>query len=185
MDSDNRAISDFGRQAVLSRENDRQGLMQLINYSLSWTAYPRLLLRLVFRVILLLAAYSLAIWIFKIKHTSLLANAGVFVMLGLALAWTIYDFVYLRTTKLYIDPQGVWLAQGLLPWSTGVSGGRWDELGAASFQQSFLSWACKSYSITVGHRFTTDSALYIRHVKHGDIAVQNINRYLMARARVV
>ena len=30
MDSDSRAISDFGRQAVLSRENDRQALMQLI-----------------------------------------------------------------------------------------------------------------------------------------------------------
>ena len=59
------------------------------------------------------------------------------------------------------------------------------QIGAARFQQSFLSWTCKSYSITVGHRFTTDSELFVQRVKHGDIAVQNINRYLMARVKVI
>ena len=104
-----------------------------------------------------------------------------FVVLALALAWTIYDFVYLQTTKLYFDRQGVWLAQGLLPWNKGVSGVRWDEIGDASFQMGFLSWACKSYRITVGHRYTTGAELSLNHVKNGDIAVQSINRLLMAR----
>ena len=181
MDSDSRAISDLRQQDVLPLADGGEALI----YSLSWTAYPRLVLRLVLRVIGFLAIYSLAIWVLKIKHTNLLANAGVFVVLAFALAWTIYDFVYLQTMKLYVDRQGVWLAQGLLPWSKGVNGVRWDEIGTASFAQSFLSWACKSYSITVGHRFTTDYELVINHVKHGDDAVQCINRLLMVRARVL
>ena len=180
MDSDSRAVSELTRQqAVLPREDGDEALI----YSLSWTAYPRLLFKLVLRVIILMGIYALAISLFKVKHTNLLANVGVFVTPVVALLWTVYDFAYLRTMKLYVDRQGVWLAQGLLPWSKGYNGVRWDEIGDASYRQSFLSWACKSYSVTVAHRFTTNAELFLDHVKRGDIAVQSINRLLIARAR--
>ncbi len=167
------------QHAVLPPTDSREALV----YTLSWTAYPGLLLRLVLRVILVLAVYAAAMWILRIDNTSCLANAGVFAMLFLALTWTAYDFAYFRTMKLYVDVQGVWLAQGLLPWHKGVNGVRWDEMGAASYEASFLSWACKSYRISVGHRFTTDATLNLAHVKNGHIAVQSINRLLMLRAR--
>jgi hypothetical protein len=175
------AITDSGQREALPPVDGRE----VLTYTLSWTAYPGLLLRLVLRVILLLAVYAAAMWILRIDNTNGLANAGVFAMLVLALAWTAYDFAYLRTMKLYVDVQGVWLAQGLLPWHKGVNGVRWDEMGAACYEPSFLSWACKSYRINIRHRFTTDSELNLAHVKNGHIAVQSINRLLMLRAKAL
>jgi hypothetical protein len=173
----NGASPDSRQREVLPPVDGREVLI----YTLSWTAYPGLLLRLVLRVILVLAVYAAAVLILRIDNTNGLANAGVFAML--ALAWTAYDFAYLRTMKLYVDVQGVWLAQGLLPWHKGVNGVRWDEMGAASYEASFLSWACKSYRIDVRHRFSTDARLNLAHVKNGHIAVQSINRLLMLRAK--
>ena len=77
----------------------------------------------------------------------------------------------------------MWLAQGLLPWHQGVRGVRWDDMGAASYEASLLSRACKSYRIDVRHRFSTEARLNLSHVKNGHIAVQSINRLLMLRAK--
>jgi hypothetical protein len=151
-------------------------------YSLSWTAYPRLAFSLGVRILLFMAAYTLAIWIFKIKHTDPLANAGVYIMLGLALVWTFYDVVYLLTTKLYVDRRGVWLAQGVFPWSKGIYGAVWDQIGEATYTLSFFSWAFKSYGLSLRHRFTGNEELYLKHVRNGHIAAQSINRMLMAKA---
>lgn len=179
---DNDGVSrDFPRHEVYAPDTDERSLV----YVLSWTAYARLLFALVVRIVLFMLAYTLAIWVFKIKHTDLLAKAGVYVMFALPLAWTVYDFLYLRTMKLYVDQRGVWLYQGLFPWATGLHGARWEQIGEASFTQSFLSWAFKSYSVCVTHRYTGAAEIFVPHIRDGHIAVQTINQLLATGARTV
>ena len=179
MDNNNLQIDGVNPPVYL--EKISSGYESLV-YSLSWTAYVRLIWSLLLRSFLFLAAYVLASWVFKFKDDSFMANAGVFMMMVLAVGFTLYDFFYLRTMKVYIDRQGIWLAQGILPWSKGISGSRWDTVGEATFSQTFWSWAFKSYTISVRHRYTGTEDLYVHHVKNGDVAVEDINRLLTSRA---
>jgi len=105
--------------------------------------------------------------------------------LALAVVWTLFDIATLRAVTLVVDRQGIWLHAGLFAWSKGMTGLRWDEVGVATFRQSFVSWACNSYGISVSHRFTTNEQLYLAHVQDGADAVQSINRLLAARAGAV
>lgn len=181
MDNNNLQIDGVNPPVYLQQ---RSSGYEAIVYSLSWTAYPRLIWSLLLRSFLFLAAYVLVAWIFKFDDESFMANAGVFMMMLLAVGLTLYDFFYLRTMKVYIDRQGIWLAQGILPWSKGVSGSRWDTVGEATFSQTFLSWAFKSYTISISHRFTGMEDLYVHHVRNGDNAVEDINRLLAARSTI-
>jgi hypothetical protein len=178
MNSHSTRIGGLGGHGVLPREAAPQQLA----YVLSWTAYLSQTWRLALRVVLLLTVYTMAIWILRVKSASVLANAGVFGMLAVAVAWTLYDIAYLRTIKLIVDRQGIWLHAGLFAWSKGMTGLRWDEVGVATYRQSFASWACNSYGVSVSHRFTTNEEIYLAHVKDGAAAVQSINRLLVARA---
>lgn len=178
MNSHSTRIGGLGGHGVLPREAAPQHLA----YVLSWTAYLSQGWRLALRLVLLLTVYTIIIWILQVKSASVPANAGIFAMVALAVAWTLYDIAYLRTIKLIVDRQGIWLHAGLFAWSNGITGLRWDEVGVATYRQSFLSWACKSYGVSVSHRFTTIEELYLAHVKDGDVAVQSINRLLAARA---
>jgi hypothetical protein len=158
--------------------------LEHLEYKLSWTAYPRVFLRLLFRLFLFSAIFALVVWIFKFNKSGVGANIALFATWGLGVAMTIYDVIYLKTMKLQIDREGVWLQQGVFPWSKGVSGSRWDQIGDASMRQNFASWLCKSYDISVSHQFTTGQEIALNHVKDGDVAVQSINRMLAASRRV-
>lgn len=177
MDNNVYRIED-GRDVILERSTEMQALI----YGLSWTAYPRLLWALLLRSFFLLVALALAIWVFQVRHESFLANASLFAVFFFAIGWTLYDYFYLRTVKLYIDRTGVWVYQGILPWSKGGSGVPWDAVGEATYQQTFLSWIFKSYGVSVFHRFNGGTQVYLEHVKNGDLAVQDINRLLTVRS---
>lgn len=178
MNSNSTRLGGLGQHGVLPRVAAPQQLA----YVLSWTAYLSQAWRLALRALLLLTVYTIVIWILRVKSTSVLANAGVFAMLALAVAWTLYDIATLRAISLVVDRQGIWLHSGLFAWNKGVTGLRWDEVGAATFRQSFVSWACNSYGVSVRHRFTGNEEFYLAHVKDGADAVQSINRLMAARA---
>lgn len=181
MNSYSTRIGGLGKYGV-SRHADAP---QHLAYVLSWTAYLSPVWRLALRVVLLLTVYTVAIGLLRVKSGSVLANAGVFAMLALAVTWSVYDIANLRAIKLVVDRQGIWLHSGLFAWSKGMTGLRWDEVGVAAFRQSFVSWACHSYGVSVSHRFTGNEELYLAHVRDGADAVQSINRLLAARAGAV
>lgn len=168
----------FGAHRLLARAAAPQQLA----YALSWTAYLSQIWRFAFRVVLLLMVYTVVTWILRVNSASGLSNAGIFALLAVAVAWTLYDIANLRAITLVVDRQGIWLHSGLFAWSKGMTGLRWDEVGAATFRQSFVSWACNSYGVSVSHRFTISEELYLAQVKDGADAVQSINRLLAARA---
>lgn len=143
--------------------------------SLSWVAYLREVWMFFVRAFLYIVASMVLSSFFKLDG-NLMAYMG----LSLALAHTAYKVALLRSVRVFTDDTGVWMMSGVFPWEKGVSGVQWRDVGQAGFNQSFFSWASKSYEIVVSHRFTTGAELRLRHVKHGNLAVQNVNN-IMAR----
>jgi hypothetical protein len=76
----------------------------------------------------------------------------------------------LRSIQLYTDLDGVWVYRGIFPWDKGFSGVKWRDLEDAVFYPNFLSWALKSYTVRVGHRFTKSSEIVLRNIANGNDA---------------
>jgi len=49
-------------------------------------------------------------------------------------------------------------------------------LDKATYATGFLPWATGCYVVHIGHRFTKASEINLRHVYHGNEAVQLLNR---------
>jgi hypothetical protein len=99
---------------------------------------------------------------------------GVVVIL-VALAMFCYKVCLLRSVRLYTDTRGAWIHRGVFPWDRGTTGVAWRDMDSAVYFTGFASWACKSYSVRVAHRFTKSSEIIVTHVKDGDKAVVHIN----------
>jgi hypothetical protein len=87
----------------------------------------------------------------------------------------IAEVIHLKTLKLYITDEGVYLFSGILPWKKGITGTTWRDIADANYYPGFISWATKSYKIIISHRFTKSSELVIPHIKDGNDAVITIN----------
>ena len=86
-----------------------------------------------------------------------------------------YEFLLVRSVQLYVDDLGVWVHAGVLPWKNGVTGVKWRDMDEASFVNGFRSWATRSYTVRVGHRFTQDSEIVLTNIARGKEAVAIIN----------
>lgn len=82
----------------------------------------------------------------------------------------------LRSIRVYTDDEGVWLSSGFLPWDKGVGGVKWRDLEDATYYRKFTSWALKSYTIRIGHRFTKTSEIILPNIRYGDLMVMHINQ---------
>ena len=132
-------------------------------FRLSWLAY--------FRPILVLALFTICgRWLAYFHHEAI---AIIVVLVGVV--WFIYRLMMTRSIVLFTDDHGVWLYQGIFPWSRGYNGVKWRDLEEAVFYTGFLSWIFKSYSIRVSHRFTREGEIWLRHVRQGNLAVEHIN----------
>ena len=89
--------------------------------------------------------------------------------------YLVYEILMIKSYELYSDDDGVWLYRGIFPWNKGISGVKWRDIDEAAFAPNFMSWALKSYTIKVSHRFTKDRELLLRHMELGDNAVIAIN----------
>lgn len=98
------------------------------------------------------------------------------VWIVILLALYAYGFLDRLSLKLFADEDGVWVFQGILPWSKGTSGVKWRDLDEAVFFPSFSGWLFKSYRLRIGHRFTKSSEISLPHIRHGHSAVQEINQ---------
>jgi hypothetical protein len=101
-----------------------------------------------------------------------IAAAVVFVVSALLVG---YQFLLVRSVQLYIDDIGVWVYSGVLPWKKGVSGVKWRDMDEATFVNGFSSWATRSYTVRIGHRFTKDSEIVLTNIARGKDAVATIN----------
>jgi hypothetical protein len=86
-----------------------------------------------------------------------------------------YQFLLVRSVQLYIDGLGVWVHSGVLPWKKGVSGVKWRDMDEATFINGFTSWATRSYTVRIGHRFTKDSEIVLTNIARGKDAVALVN----------
>lgn len=100
--------------------------------------------------------------------------AAAYVLAGSALL-VAYRFLLVRSVQLYYDDVGVWVVSGVLPWKRGVSGVKWRDMDDASYAGGFVSWAARSWTVRIGHRFTRDSEIVLHHIAHGRKAVETVN----------
>jgi hypothetical protein len=98
-----------------------------------------------------------------------------------------YEFLLVRSVQLYMDDLGVWVHSGVLPWKKGVSGVKWRDMDEATFMNGFTSWATRSYTVRIGHRFTRDSEIVLTNIARGKeaVAVVNARHQGLIRAGVV
>ncbi|WP_281661194.1 hypothetical protein [Microvirgula aerodenitrificans] len=151
-----------------SADNETPPLPPFNEYRLSWIAYIKAV-----GLFFVLSAIGVALGMLS----QWLSVTTVFI----ALATFSYQVLYLRSTILFTNVDGVWLFRGVLPWNKGVIGVKWRDIEDAVFFTGFVSWACNSYSIRVGHRFTKASELAIAHLRDGRNAVAHINELHRAK----
>lgn len=134
------------------------------NYRMAWTAYIRPLV--VFAVI-----YSIG-FALNSNYSTIGIAFCVFAVVLLAI-----QILSIRSVRLYTNNEGVWVYSGIFPWSKGSSGVKWRDLEDAVYFTGFWSWALKSYTVRVGHRFTKSSEIVLLHIARGNLAVEHINTF--------
>ncbi|WP_447893841.1 hypothetical protein [Vreelandella sp. GE22] len=87
----------------------------------------------------------------------------------------IYHIIYVRSVRIFVNDAGVWYDEGVFPWQKGMRGVKWRDLDSAVFITNFVSWALRSYTVHLGHRYTKDSEIHIRHVKNGNQFAEMVN----------
>jgi hypothetical protein len=129
----------------------------------SWLAYAGVV---ALAVVLFAGALPLAfLW-------NEMAAAAVMAVSALLVA---YRFLLVRSVQLYYDDVGVWVHAGVLPWKKGVSGVKWRDMDEASYVNGFVSWATRSYTVRIGHRFTKDAEIVLHNIARGRQAVETVN----------
>jgi hypothetical protein len=131
----------------------------------SWTAYIWLILLSIF----ILLPVAINIW-GKSWLLGLIVSALVFVFIA-------YQVLLTRSYKIYYDNIGIWVYSGILPWRKGTRGVKWRDLDGAGYFPTFWSWLFKSYSISIAHRFTKSSEIFLTHIHMGHDTAMEINRY--------
>ena len=134
------------------------------SFAMSWIAY-------VSPIIIFLIIFSIGVALFANTYKI----AGIIVSL-IAIVLVTFQFLSIRSITLYTDDDGVWVYRGILPWSKGVSGVKLRDLEDAVYFTGFLSWALRSYTIRIGHRFTKTSEIILPNTARGNLAVEHINQ---------
>ncbi len=106
---------------------------------------------------------------------SLLSSTTYYYFMLIPIIFFIIKVLDLNSVKLYFDDEGVWIYSGIFPWNKGVNGVKWRDLDEAVYFTGFWSWAFKSYTIRISHRFTKSSEIVLSHMKLGNKAVTIIN----------
>lgn len=140
-------------------------------HGLAWTAY--------IKPTVLLAIWLLMAWIFQSFGTTFALSFGAVGVLRFVVAvW------WRATASVYADEDGVWLVSGVFPWTRGVYGVRWREIGIAVFRQGLFSWLFSAFTIHIKNRFDANLGLMVDHVRHGDDLVAVVNAVLAEREPV-
>ena len=132
----------------------------------SWLAYSGTLL---LAALLFFVALPLTF-----TYANDIAAGVVFVVSALLVG---YRLLQLRSVQLYYDEVGVWVYSGVLPWKKGVTGVKWRDMDEATFVPGFWSWATRSYTVRIGHRYTKGSEIVLTNIARGKAAAETLNAY--------
>ena len=102
-------------------------------------------------------------------------GAGLLVLLATT-GFLSYQFLDLRSYRLYYDTRGVWLFSGFFPWQRGAKLVKWRDLSVAAFYPNLFSWVFNSYTVRIGYRFTNSNDLVASHMRGGREAAVIVNR---------
>lgn len=161
-------------------EADRLKETEIQTYKLSWLAYvaPALSFAVLVSIgIVALIAINTASFQMQIPHAfrEPIFSIVICAVLAIYVVFFIFKIVYLRTLRLFLNENGVYMFRGVFPWTKGTVGTAWRDIADANYYTGFVSWVTKSYRIRIGHRFTKSSEMVIPFVKNGNIAVMTIN----------
>ena len=95
----------------------------------------------------------------------------------------LYYILLLKSYKLFIDDEGVWVFRGVNSWDQGIYGIKWSDFGEAVFIQNLDSWVFRTYTIEIKNRFKEEPIIRLEHMHNGDIAVSKINNLFMHKYR--
>lgn len=167
---------DFQDHLVLEggvMKEDPQLRTEHVSFRMSWAAYVKPILILIVGVSLGIKLLDLNVW-FIPKSFGWLTWIGLVVLL-LSVGRFVYRVLAIRSLVLYTNDKGVWVYRGLIPWSKGVSGVKWDVLDDAIYSRTFFSWLSKSYTVRIGHRVSITREISLSHIHRGNEAVESIN----------
>jgi len=153
-------------------------------WKVSWVGYIRTIFSTLIRAVIYLVISSIVLNILTAISSLNLAPyqqelkiiAIAFVVFSLLL-----NLLYARSISLYYDDVGVWYFSGIFPWSKGVSGVKWANIDEATYKTGFLSWAFKSYEVTIRHKYTKSNEIVLPYIFKGNDAVMSINSVLESR----
>lgn len=94
---------------------------------------------------------------------------------ALAAARLVYRFAEIRSLKVFVDGEGVWVRSGILPWTKGVYGVKWRDVDQAQYFLGMIPWLTGSHYVLVGHRFTKASEVKLPHIARAKELVHTIN----------
>ena len=79
----------------------------------------------------------------------------------------LYKIAVLRSNKISVTDEGIWLNSGILPWAKGGNGIRWNDADMAFYSPNFLSWITNSYTIQVNHKYTNKTDFRVASIWRG------------------
>ena len=84
-------------------------------------------------------------------------------------------FMSYRARYVYCDTRGVWYHSGFLPWTKGINGLHWRDFGGALYYTGFFPYILHAYRISINHRFTESSRIFIKDIHNGHEFVSAVN----------
>lgn len=94
----------------------------------------------------------------------------------------LYRILVLKSYKISLDDDGIWLSYGILPWTMAGNGIRWKDADMAFYYPNFLSWVCNSYNVSVNHKYTNLVDFVASDIWRGRRVVELINKEIRARS---
>lgn len=129
----------------------------------SWVAYVNLTIRyaIIFGLI-----YIVDTMLFIEKDFNHLKEYSVYAYAFFAAVF-IYRLAVLRSYKISVTNEGVWMNFGIFPWAKGGNGLRWTDADMAFYYPTFLSWITNSYTIKVNHKYTNSADFMASNIWRG------------------
>ena len=79
----------------------------------------------------------------------------------------VYRFLILRSYKVRVNEEGIWVHYGIFPWAKGGDGIRFQDVDMAKYFPNFFSWCTNSYKIVVQHKFTNSTDFSVTDIWRG------------------
>jgi len=88
---------------------------------------------------------------------------------------SVYKILIVRSYKLIMNEDGVWVFSGVLPWSKGYSGVKWRDLDEGVFYPNIIAYFFQSYKLQIKNRMKDTIEISLTQMNKGNKAIEKIN----------